>query len=368
MFFSSAKMEDYVKKEDDVELASVRSAPTLHEAPSSVDEKSPPSPPLDMNRGFSVEPVFVKSAAMGISPPIPAVKVTKPDMSFGIFPLPRIELGLIWYRTEELSLLDIELIEGGWKTAKALFQRLVNYPDEYLTQILQVLRNQLYLNNTILRWNIWWHACRTTNDMLYAIAACTECNVPRFLSMRTLYSLDPQIKLLAITCTDIGLVCHHQSDEKKMLLRRPKSGTESGSNNASRTTEDESQNLQLVPYAPRPSQRTQTDDFVTWAQVAPTTVQGMLHDPQQYFDPYDATQAAPEHFISSYPMIQFRARDPISEEAKYFRRYQATSLWRETFRDFTKWSDIHKEAQYDGEEDISAVFRWSTAMRSRFLS
>ena len=176
MFFSSAKMEDTLKPEDEPDSVSIHSAPTPHEAPSSDGNRSPPAgSPL---REFMVEPVFVKSAAMGISPPIPAVRVTKPDSTYGIFPLPRIELGLIWYRPEELSLLETEAIEGGWRTAKALFQRLVNYPDEYLTQVLQVLRNQLYLNNTILRWNIWWHACRTTNELLYAVVACSECNIP----------------------------------------------------------------------------------------------------------------------------------------------------------------------------------------------
>ena len=153
-----------------------------------------------------------------------------------------------------------------------------------------------------------------------------------------------------------------------MLLRRPKSGTVSSTNGGSGCTEDEVQNRQIVLYRPKTNQRAMPSDFVTWSQVAPNVVQGVIHDPQQYYDPYDATHAAPEHFISGLPMIKFRAKDPTIEEANKFRNHQLTPLWREQFRDFTKWSDMHKEAQYDGEEEISAVFRWSTSMKARFLA
>ena len=110
---------------------------------------------------------------------------------------------------------------------------------------------------------------------------------------------------------------------------------------------------------------------MTWSQVAPQP-SGLLAladtSYHQYYDPYDATQAAPEHFISGTPMLRFASPDPSLEEIREFKLMETTALWRETFRDFSKWSDAHKEAQYNGDEDITAVFRWSVAMKARFLS
>ena len=99
-----------------------------------------------------------------------------------------------------------------------------------------------------------------------------------------------------------------------------------------------------------------------------TTPYALTAVSQQYFDPYDATQAAPDHFISGTPVIKFVAPDPTAIEIADFKVLENTTQWREIFRDFSKWSDLHKEAQYNGDEDITLVFKWSTTLRARFLN
>ena len=138
-----------------------------------------------------------------------------------------------------------------------------------------------------------------------------------------------------------------------------------------RSSTDSANQYQIVPYRPPHLRPPVVNDYVTWSQVAPPIATNLSLDAltqQQYYDPYDATQAAPEHFISGYPMLKFTAPDPTIAQINEYKELEVTTLWRDIFRDFSKWSDSHKEAQYNGDEDISLVFRWSTAMKSRFLN
>ena len=331
-----------------------------------MSDDDPPPRPKSSKKEIVSEPVLVKSILTKDEPPTPAVRITRFNSTFGIFPLPKIELGLVWTEPQELNALQIEVVDGGWDFAKPVFRKMVDYPSEFLNQILRVLRYSKFMNNSLLRWNHWWYACRTTNELLFVPIPCAQCKELRFLSMRSLYSLNNSSTKMVVNCTDLGFVCHQKSEEKKVFRPIERTLTANSSLEASQTTEEDDR--QIVLYNPMMSRPKKDNEFVTWSQVAPKFVQGTLHDPQQYFDPYDATQAAPEHFISGYPMLKFISSDPTAEEIGEFKKAQLTSLWRENFRDFTKWSDCHKESQYDGEEDITAVFKWSTAMKARFLS
>ena len=114
-----------------------------------------------------------------------------------------------------------------------------------------------------------------------------------------------------------------------------------------------------VPYKPAPGLE-KPNGYVTWSQMIPPTSARQALDAmayQQYYDPYDAVHAAPEHFISGSPLTKFVAPDPSAMEISEFKLMQSTSEWRDIFRDFSKWSDAHKEAQYNGDEDITLVFR-----------
>ena len=395
-------------------------ADVRHSSPSSPRRRASTSAELDRGLANALraaspsEPVFIKSLALGIPASTPAIRIRKekPESVTGIFPISRAELGAVWQRPEELSPLEITVLEGGWHSALVVFRNYVDYPEEYLLSIMSVLRTQKFLNEATLQWTLWHRACHSTNEMLYAPVTCAVCKILRSLSIKTLYSVNEGVKQLAVTCGDMGLVCNQPCLRVMDVLMSARSVTNSSTSEQGTNSEDardrqspeQGRPSKELPAPTAPRDHVQTSayarpraqvpppylttthlpfttqstpehpahgDYVTWSQVAPLPTPSYPYDAfaqQQYYDPYDATQAAPEHFISGHPIIKFSAPDPSPTEINEYRLLEDTSQWREMFRDFTKWSDAHKEAQYNGEEDIAAVFRWSTAMRSRFLN
>ena len=232
------------------------------------------------------------------------------------------------------------------------------------------------MDGTPLKWAKWRQACKTTNRMLYAFIACPECRELRSLSMRNLYSV-ANLKRSSVVCADIGLTCHEvcedviegfvskQSKPPSVYSKEPVPVKDDKPPNAA--------SLEIVPFK-KPEEKAEKQiagDYVTWQQIAPSNATAQMQDAMyryQASDPYDAILAGPEHFISGPAMIKFVSPDPTAAEITEYKTLELTPLWREIIRDFSKWSDAHKEAQYNGDEDISMVFRWSTAMRARFLN
>ena len=359
---------------------------TEEEEKTSEKENSTPPPSdeseSDPDRGSSV-PVFVQAPSLRLGLNTPAVRImrTKPLLMIGIFPLTRIELGEVYTKLEELSAIDVTEVPGGWFTAPALFEPYVDYPMHYLRAAMGVLSTQMFMDSTALQWNLWKEVCKTSNKKLYASIVCPKCKQLRMLSMRNLYSTLPMnLQQSVVNCTDVGLKCGEQVDdvlEAVLPVPPPSSSsnelpTSHAPVSAKEDPPKESQpvtELQIVPYKPAPGLE-RPNGYVTWSQMIPPTSARQALDAmayQQYYDPYDAVHAAPEHFISGSPLTKFVASDPSAMEISEFKLMQSTSEWRDIFRDFSKWSDAHKEAQYNGDEDITLVFRWSTAMRARFL-
>ena len=386
MYLSVASMErasslPNIKTEEDTEpKRSVSAVP-----PSSSSRRASSSVNLNIGQTLKTisapEPVFVKSPTMGMNDNIPAVRITytQPKLETHIIPLSRVELGEVWNTPSELSLLEVTTIPRGWHTALDTFIPLVEYSQDYLRHMLSVLRTMQFMNDTPLDLNLWKRACKSTNEMLYISKSCSKCHTVRYLSMRTLLLSSTKQKPLIITCEDLGLMCKQHWDEI-LDVSIPSTSKTHSIDDKSKPPKPEQFNifdetsLQIEPYKPsamKPPRANEKNEYVTWSQVASQFTVSQNPDAmaaQQYYDPYDAMQAAPDHFISGFALSKFTAPDPTFEEIHEFKSTMNTSTWRELFRDFTKWSDAHKEAQYNGEEDISSVLRWSTAMRSRFMN
>ena len=292
-------------------------------------------------------------------------------------PLSRVEIGEVWNTPTELSMLEITTLPRGWSTALETFIPLVEYSQDYLRHMLSVLRTMQYMNDTPLDLSTWKRACKTTNDMLYVVITCPKCRTIRYLSMRTLLISSTKQKPLYITCEDLDLMCEQHWDEVIDATLGSTSTTQSNKPKRVKTEHfdlSDDASSQVTPSKPPQTKVTgneKPNEFVTWSQIAQKYTPNMSLNAlsvQQYYDPYDSTQAAPEHFISGHPLVKFVTPDPIPSEIHEYKNIVNTSTWRDMFRDFSKWSDSHKEAQYNGDEDISAVFRWSTAMRARFLN
>ena len=180
-----------------------------------------------------------------------------------------------------------------------------------------------------------------------------------------------------LLCADIGLTCHEICEDvvEGFVSRQSKASSVQGKE-PSVIRDDKpppASSLEIVPFkkSEEKTAKQSASDYVTWQQIAPSNATAQMQDAMyryQASDPYDAIQAGPEHFISGPAMIKFMSPDPTAVEITEYKTLESTSLWREVIRDFSKWSDAHKEAQYNGDEDISMVFRWSTAMRARFLN
>ena len=354
--FSSAKVEvvPTTKSEPDADL-SKDSKESVTPPPS--DESDPI---VDESR---VDPVFIKAPALGIMNRTPAIRITQPRTAqmIGIFPLTRIELGDVWMSNDDIAKMEIVEIEGDWLSALSLFPFYVDYPDFYLRAIMGVLRAQMFMDKTPLLWSRWRIACKTTNPQLYAFVACSQCKKLRALSMRILYTLGNS-KRTDVRCSELGLSCNEDYVgviEHFILIQPVIMEPKQPSAPESKTLNDSL--LQLAVYTPSPEKKAKTDrqtelpanDYVTWSQVAPPVTNMYAFSAvsqQQFFDPYDASQSAPEHFISGNPVIKFVARDPTPTEVADFKSWEATREWKETLRDIGKWSDARKEAQYSGEE------------------
>ena len=63
---------------------------------------------------------------------------------------------------------------------------------------------------------------------------------------------------------------------------------------------------------------------------------------------------------------RFVTPDPTLTDIEEFKLLEKSPTWYTIRRDFSKWSDSHKETQFAGEEDVSALFTWNNAMQTRF--
>ena len=360
-------------------LYSVKMDPVPTKSEQDPDSTPPPSDESDPSPlDSSSEPVFIKAPELGIKERTPAARITwhKPVAMTGIFPLTRIELGDVWSQDEEIASMEIAVVVGGWLAALTIFPHYIDYPEYYLRAAMGVLRTQTFMDSTPLRWAKWKQACKTTNRMLYAFIACPECRELRSLSMRNLYSVT-NLKRSSVLCADIGLTCGEVCEDViEGFVPKPSKPASTQGKVLTHMKDDTPPNatsLELVPYK-KPEEKADKQlagEYVTWSQIAPSSATAQMHDAMyryQSSDPYDAIQAGPEHFISGPAMIKFMSREPTASEISEYKTLESTPLWREMTRDFSKWSDAHKEAQYNGDEDISMVFRWSTAMRARFLN
>ena len=107
--------------------------------------------------------------------------------------------------------LEITPVTGGWLTANVVFKPYVDYPEDFLYSAMGVLRAQMFMNDTPLRWSLWRQACRTKNHMLNALVFCSECRQIRHISMRILFSTSPRMKKLSLTCAEVGMICGQPS-------------------------------------------------------------------------------------------------------------------------------------------------------------
>ena len=195
--------------------------------------------------------------------------------------------------------------------------------------------------------------------------------------MKTLHISSTSQKPLCMTCEDLGLICKQPWDEVitpafSSTQSTPTTESKTKGNKAEHYALSEDGGSQIIPFkSPQQTVRPSKTKLVTWSQLTLPSKDSQSVDAfpiHQSYDPYDASEAAPDHFISGFSLKKFKAQDPTPNEVDEYESMINTPLWRELFRDFTKWSDMHKEAQYSGEEDVTAVFRWSTAMKSRFLN
>ena len=214
-----------------------------------------------------------------------------------------------------------------------------------------------------------------TNELLYVVLTCPLCNALRYLSMRTLYTSSRKTNPLRLTCQDLGLTCKQIWDEVIDVTMPPSSHspTPTLKNKPEEFIFSETSSLTNAPTKhthPKVTEITPINEYETWTQIAskftPNQSPNILMN-QHFPDPYDAIEAGPDHFISGFALFKFVKPDPTPQQITEYKNFIQTSAWREMFRDFSKWSDSHKEAQYDGTEDIAVVMRWTTAMKSRFL-
>ena len=362
-------------------MKSLETVPAVPAAPSRRPSSSVNVNIVNTLKGITApEPVFVKMLDITPLNPIPAVRITytstQPKEEINIIPLSRTELGEIWKTPLELAQLEITTVPRGWHSALAAFIPHVEYSQDYLSHILSVLRTMQFMNNKPLDLSLWKRACRFTNDMLYVVLTCPSCNALRFLSMRTLYTSSRKTIPLRLTCQELGLACLQISDEiidvtlppsSKHLTPVPRQKPQVFALTDALSVED----APIKNVQSKTMESTNANEYVTWSQISaqfiPNQSPNAVMD-QHFSDPYDAIEAGPDHFISGYALFKFKSPDPTPQEVNEYKHFVQTSAWREIFRDFTKWSDAHLEAQYNGEEDIASVFRWSTAMKSRFLN
>ena len=326
-------------------------------------------------------PILFKSKATPSKPLAPAIKIDTPQTVY-IYPLSRIDLGEVWKDAEEIAKLEISILPGGWHSALEAFQYFVDYSESYLFALLSVLRSQKFMNHQEFKPEDWKRACKGEDGMIKIQARCPLCTEIRCLSMRTFYTSSTRRKKLNYTCSELGFTCHLKDAKMVETLVTTSSATSTTEQQEEyerfdrigeeRTTRPERSTCQaLVPYKPPRQELPTVEEYVTWSQAFPSSSvpnQAGMTSTYQQFDPYDAIQAAPDYFITGHALVKFNAPDPTLKEINEYKEFQKTSQWRDLFRDFTKWSDLHKDAQYDGEEDITAVFRWTTALKTRFLN
>ena len=217
MYISMMRMEPHEESNASAAEAprSPASAPTPYQRSSTLGEsRALMMEDLDLEQSRNVStapvPVLIKSLALGYVTPLPAVRMTSVRHvdSIGIFPLSRIELGEVWWRPEDVQQWEINPIEGGWRQALISFRDFIDYPIEYLKNIMSVLRTQQYMDGTPFKWSWWKRACRTTNELMNAVMTCPKCSCLRSLSMRTLFSISKDMRDIALECSHMGVTCH----------------------------------------------------------------------------------------------------------------------------------------------------------------
>ena len=369
MYLSVARMAQSAASEQSADAASEQKPPS-QEAP----ESRRPSSSLEFGSTQTEpdisEPVFVTSTTLKITSPAPAVRVTKkhPTLAIYIYPLSRIELGEVWSAPYLLAQIQANPFPGGWDATIQTFTHYIDYPQEYLQAMINVLRPMKFKDGTALTPEEWTRACKTTTPKMNVTIVCPQCKFLRYLSMRTLYTTSPKHKHLKLTCNDMGYACRQSIEGiiEDLIISTSSAASVKSEGHANETFPLEQMNALAIQTV----NNTRSQEYFTWSQRPPQfeTLTADAFTQFQYYDPYDATQAAPEHFISGYPLQRFSSPDPTLTEIEEFKRLLGTSEWRDIFRDFSKWSDLNKEAQYNGDEDITVVFTWSTAMKSRFLN
>ena len=153
----SAKLEKVpatTKSEPDLDMALSKEGNDSQDLHQSEGSDPPPEDPCNPFKNSLSEPVFIKAPLLGILEHAPAARIvwSKPLTMTAIFPLTRADLGDVWTQVDDLAVIQVSVVQGGWPAAATLFIHYVDYPEFYLRSIMSVLRTQTFMDGTPLKW------------------------------------------------------------------------------------------------------------------------------------------------------------------------------------------------------------------------
>ena len=360
-------------------------------------------------------PVFARHRYR-VNPPYvcPAVRVTPGinGVGYAVFPLSTFELGEVWTTDEELSTWDLEVVEGGWGRAEIVFHPLVTYPLTLLRTLLDVLRHQRYSDGSALGWTSWPAACRRPSKLITVVGSCRRCAQLRYLAPRALLTAPKMVP--AWQCDLIGAQCYRPNPEnifdvtpdqwlalaqyrevKAPVITLPtaqpsielatlkdgdsgkevrRSGVQAASGGVKSTPlrpvkpedvkwefHDDPEDIAELSaavaeennYCFRPDEESGTSRYHTWTDC-----------PRRRENP--AELQAELRLIAGQLAKNLDAPDPTREDVARFAQARDCGSLKAHQQMFLKWADTHKEAYFEGKDDIGTFNEWRETVNFYF--
>ena len=153
-----------------------------------------------------IEPVLASNKRSRLSNfVVPAVRVRAGERIVAVYPLDRESIGDVWDARRADSEWELRDLPRGWAEAVSTFRGYIDYPIEFLSNILSTLRAGNFLDNSPITPSSWREACRSPVDVMSVQSVCARCAVLRSFATRTL--LTAPALFPRWNCAHFGLEC-----------------------------------------------------------------------------------------------------------------------------------------------------------------
>ena len=353
---------------------------------------------------------------------VPAIRVTpgKGGAELSVFPLSQEEIGEIWTLPDELALWDLSTVVGGWSRAELKFRPMIAYPYELLKALLTVFQTQKFTNGATLSWTSWSEACRRPSDLIQVVGECAQCAIPRAFVPRVLWTAPKQLP--SWTCECFGVACGEEhpeviTDADKEVWRHLGTGSRSvvSSYTASSKPPLRPPSVLSRPIVAAPVDLLQSSPQRQLGAIPENPRAGLLKGeilekvtvkPEPEIGPLDsisnvdlasgnrqlldsgftAFQKPSKHpwgrrverdldsallqevsrYIVGQRLQKFDTPDPDQATIVAFEQESQGVRGNQLRRDFSKWMESHREAMFDGKDDVSVFTEWRETLEYYF--